>query len=42
MKSRTIDEDDFISYEKHITQHIAGDINVDRGEGRGKGNRGRL
>ena len=26
------DEHDFISYAKHITEHIAGEVNVGRGE----------
>ena len=28
----TNDEHDFISYDKHIIEHIAGKINVGRGE----------
>ena len=32
MKALTSDEHDFISYEKHIIEHIAGEINVGRGE----------
>ena len=32
MKAWTGDEHDFISYEKHIIKHIAGEINVGRGE----------
>ena len=32
MKAGTSDEHDFILYEKHIIEHLAGDINVSRGE----------
>ena len=32
MKAWTSDKNDFISYEKHITEHIAGEINVGRRE----------
>ena len=39
MKAWTSDEHDFISYDKH--EHIAGEINVGRGE-QGKSNRGKL
>ena len=32
MKAWTSDEHDFISYEKHIIDHIAGEVNVGKGE----------